>query len=171
MCGRHQMNKPPSPCPALAVRQQCTGVRGKRRRLFSRAPLPLRSLWLPAKLFPRHPSGRCIRPHRRRLSATASERSPARSVGRGLEAAGPRAGTIKKAGRARLTVRTPHSNARARPPRCLCTPVPPDTVMAACASSSRIEKLLLVAGVHPRAASSRAALTISPATCRNRAGS
>ncbi len=47
----------------------------------------------------------------------------------------------------------------------------PDTVMAACASPSRIEKLLLVAGVHPRAASSRAVLTISPVTCRNSAGS
>src|SRR5690606_3823051 len=40
---------------------------------------------------------------------------------------------------------------------------PPDAVIATCRSSIRIEKLLLVAGVHPRAASSRTLATSSAA--------
>jgi hypothetical protein len=44
-------------------------------------------------------------------------------------------------------------------------------VIAAWRSSSRREKLLLVAGVRPAAASSRVAVTISPARWRSRPAS
>jgi hypothetical protein len=44
----------------------------------------------------------------------------------------------------------------------------PDTVIAAWPSSSRREKLLLVAGVQPRCASSRTLTMISPASSRRR---
>jgi len=42
----------------------------------------------------------------------------------------------------------------------------PDTVIAAWRSSSRREKLLLVAGVHPACESSRTLVMISPARWR-----
>ena len=44
----------------------------------------------------------------------------------------------------------------------------PETVIAACAVVERREKLLLVAGVQPRAASSRTLAMISPAQCARR---